>query len=63
MLGVGAVHQTGQALDGLALRVEHLPTARDDSHCGIRGYTEDDEMIASELAGLVSDDDIHPAHP
>ena len=63
VLGVEAVHQAGQALDGFALRIEHLPTARDDSHCGIRGYTEADEMIAGELAGLVSAADIYPAHP
>ncbi len=59
-LRVGAVIQAGRAVGGRELSVEHLPTTDDDSHCGIRGYTEDDVVVATALAALVSDDELYP---
>ena len=60
VLQVGAVKQVGPATDGGVLSVVHLPTPDDDSHCGIAGYTEEDEAIAADLAALVTEGDLYP---
>ena len=60
VLRVGAVKRVRPVVGDIELSVEHMPTVDDDSHCGVRGYTEDDEAVAARLAGLLTEDDIHP---
>lgn len=41
-------------------RIEHLPSAKDPSHCGIFGYSESDKTIALRIAELATLADMHP---
>jgi len=45
-------------------RVEHLPTADDESHAGLSGYTAiHDLAVAVDLRALIEREHIHPAVP
>ena len=61
VLNIGAAKTAAYENVGRALRIDHLPLGDDHSHAGILGYTSNDLAVATELAALVTQQDVHQA--
>ena len=61
VLRVGVAKTAIEATYGNLLQFEHEPWDDDPSHSAIRGYSQGDFMIATELAALASEQGLYEA--